>query len=150
MKIITTFRVALAFLLVPAAMPAQSYSIDWYKTAGGGGISSNGQFVISGTIGQHDAGEPMTGGSYSLTGGFWALYAIQTPGAPSLRILLTATNTVIVAWPGPGPVFRLQQNYSLGTTNWSSVTNSVNVVESENQVTISPPVGNRFYRLINP
>ena len=51
--------------LVLAATPAfaQSYSIDWYKIAGGGGTSSNGQYIVSGTIGQHDAGGPMTGGN---------------------------------------------------------------------------------------
>ena len=42
-------------------------------------------YSVSGTIGQHDAGGPMTGGNYSLTGGFWALYAVQTPGAPCLH-----------------------------------------------------------------
>ena len=40
------------------------------------------------TIGQHGAGGPMTGGNYSLTGGFWALYAVQTPGAPLLKITI--------------------------------------------------------------
>ena len=56
-----------------ALSQAQSYSIDWYKVAGGGGTSTGGTYSVSGTIGQHDAGGPMTGGSYSLTGGFWAL-----------------------------------------------------------------------------
>ncbi|HUC85210.1 MAG TPA: hypothetical protein VL970_08465, partial [Candidatus Acidoferrales bacterium] len=67
-------------LLLPALGFAQSYSIDWFKIAGGGGTSSNGQFSVSGTIGQPDAGGPLTGGSFSLAGGFWALYAVQTPG----------------------------------------------------------------------
>jgi hypothetical protein len=35
---------------------------------------------LSGTIGQHDAGGPMTGGAFSLTGGFWAA---ETAGAPT-------------------------------------------------------------------
>ena len=66
---------------------AQSYSIDWYKVAGGGGTSTGGTYSVSGTIGQHDAGGPMTGGNYSLTGGFWALISVvQTPGAPTLYI----------------------------------------------------------------
>ena len=74
---------------------AQSYSIDWYKIAGGGGMNSTGGvYSVSGTIGQHDAGGPMTGGNYSLTGGFWALFAVQTPGAPVLNITLTGTATV--------------------------------------------------------
>jgi hypothetical protein len=57
-------------MLAPAAM-AQDFSINWYTIDGGGGTSSGGDFVLSGTIGQHDAGGPMTGGDFSVTGGFW-------------------------------------------------------------------------------
>ena len=42
------------------AARAQQYSIDWYKVAGGGGTSTGGTYQVSGTIGQHDAGGPMT------------------------------------------------------------------------------------------
>jgi hypothetical protein len=129
---------------------AQQYSIDWYKVAGGGGTSTGGTYSVTGTIGQHDAGGPMTGGSYSLTGGFWALYAVQTPGAPVLHIFLTGTNTAVVAWPAPSTGYVLQQNTNLVSTAWSGVTNSVNVVGSENQVIISPPSGNRYFRLFHP
>ena len=47
------------------------YVLEWTTIDGGGGTSSGGGFVLSGTIGQHDAGTVMTGGSFSLTGGFW-------------------------------------------------------------------------------
>ena len=128
----------------------QNYSIAWYKISGGGGTSSNGQYVLSGTIGQQDASGPLAGGTYSLTGGFWAIYAIQTPGSPLLRLFLTATNSVVLAWPAPSTGFHLQQNPDIRSSNWSGVTNAVNVVNGENHVTISPPLGNRFYRLIYP
>jgi hypothetical protein len=141
---------AVVLLALMLSTNAQNYSIDWYKVAGGGGTSSTGQYIISSTIGQHDAGGPRVGGNYSLIGGFWALNAVQTPGAPQLRLFLTATNSVVVAWPAPSSGFRLQQNSSPGMANWLSVTNAVSVVNGENRVTISPPVGNRFYRLINP
>lgn len=36
----------------------------------GGGLSTSGGYALSGTIGQHDAGA-MSGGSYTLAGGFW-------------------------------------------------------------------------------
>src|ERR1039458_5110991 len=80
--------------MIPSLGLAQSYSIDWYKIAGGGGTSSNGQYTVSGTIGQHDASGVMTGGAYSLTGGFWALYAVQTPGAPLLTITYAANQAI--------------------------------------------------------
>ena len=69
---------------------------------------------------------------------------------PTLRIALTGTNTVLVAWPAPSTGFNLQQNAGIETMNWTSVTNTVNVVGSEKQVIIAPPVGQKFYRLSNP
>jgi len=128
---------------------AQSYSIDWYKVAGGGGTSTGGVYSVSGTIGQPDASGAMSGGPYSVTGGFWALYAVQTPGAPLLRIFLT-NNTAVVAWPAPSTGFTLQVNTNVATTNWVAAGGSVNVVGSENQVIVSPPTGNRYYRLRSP
>jgi hypothetical protein len=140
--------VLLLGLLSSAAAWAQQFSIDWYKVSGGGGTSTNGPYAISGTIGQHDAGGPMAGGNFTLTGGFWSLIApVQTPGAPLLRIFLTATNTVVVSWPAPSTGFVLQQVDSLGSTNWVNSTNTVTVSGGQNQVIVSPPSGNRFYRL---
>jgi hypothetical protein len=134
----------------PTSLQAQNYSIDWYKISGGGGTSSNGQYVVSGTIGQHDASGPMTGGNYSLTGGFWSLLSvIQTPGSPTLRIFLTSSNTAVIAWPTGSTTFRLQLNTDLGTSNWGATPAPI-VVGSENQVVISPPVGKEFFRLVNP
>ena len=128
---------------------AQSYSIDWFTIAGGGGTSTGGVYSVSGTIGQSDAG-PMSGGSFALEGGFWSIVAVQTPGAPLLRVVFTSTNTVIVAWPAPSTGFSLQQNAALGTTNWSGVTNNSNVVGGEKQVLIPIAIGNKFYRLKSP
>jgi hypothetical protein len=61
------------------AMPALAgptggaFSIPWSTIDGGGVInSSGGSFTLSGTIGQPDAGPTMSGGTFSLTGGFWA------------------------------------------------------------------------------
>ncbi len=42
------------------------------KHGGGEMWSTGGTFELGGTIGQADAGA-MTGGTYTLTGGFWAL-----------------------------------------------------------------------------
>ena len=133
------------------ALHAQTYSIDWYKVAGGGGTSAGGTYQISGTIGQQDAGGPMTGGNYSLTGGFWSLIAaVQTLGSPILTIRQTGPSTVEISWPAPSTGFVLQQNNNLTTTNWTTVTNSVTSSGGTNEVFVSPPTGNEFYRLVNP
>lgn len=143
----------LALLLAAAsstAVFAQSYSIDWFTIDGGGGSSTGGVYSVTGTIGQPDAGK-LSGGNFSLDGGFWGIIAaVQTAGSPLLRVVLTPTNTVLIAWPSSVSGFNLQQQSALGNPTWSPVTNVVNVVGSENRVIISPPVGNRFYRLKNP
>src|SRR5271163_1878921 len=86
------------FLLLMLAVTAraQSYSVNWYKIAGGGATSSGGLYSVSGTVGQADAGA-MSGAAYSLTGGFWSLYAVQTIGAPVLYIAHLGSN-VILSW----------------------------------------------------
>ena len=48
------------------------FSIPWSTIDGGGGQSTGGEFQVNGTIGQHDAGNTMSGGSFTLSGGFWA------------------------------------------------------------------------------
>jgi len=145
-----SFSICLLTAMCCLRATAQSYSIDWYTIDGGGGTSTGGVYSVSGTIGQPDAGGPMTGGNFTLSGGFWALFAVQTPGAPSLRIFLTTTNTAVVAWPAPSTGFGLQQNLVLNTTNWMSVTNPVIDAGSEKRVIISPPAGNRYFRLFKP
>ncbi len=59
------------------AASAQPYELDWSTIDGGGGTVSGGTFVVSATIGQPDAGATLTGGTFSLSGGFW-------PGAGSV------------------------------------------------------------------
>lgn len=60
---------------VSAVWAANQYAISWSTIDGGGRINSaGGIYSLSGTIGQPDAGVgPLSGGSYSLTGGFWAM-----------------------------------------------------------------------------
>jgi hypothetical protein len=136
-------------LLIPGLSHAQNYSIDWYKLAGGGGTSSKGQYVVSGTIGQHDAGGPMTGGNYSLTGGFWSLIAVmQMSGAPTLTITHSGNNA-IVSWPSSATGFVLQQNGNVSTANWTPSGFMENSNNTTMSVTIPSPTGNLFFCLKN-
>ena len=139
-------------LLCPDFSFAQQYSIDWHKIAGGGGTSTSGVYSVSGTIGQPDAGAAMTGGNYSLTGGFWGLISlVQTPGAPLLSILRTDTNTVVVSWPSSSTGWKLQQNTnSLDPADWGDVTDPVQDDGTSKTVAVKSPAGNRFYRLFKP
>src|SRR5437763_13549640 len=109
-------------VFLPGPVAAQ-YSITWSTIDGGGGASANGQYSVSGTIGQPDAGPTMSGGNFSVDGGFWSLVSVvQTVGAPTLTLTLTANNTAIVSWPFPSTKFALEENPDLSTANWSNVT----------------------------
>lgn len=76
-------RVAAIAVLAVAALGGASasatFDLSWYTIDGGGAMfSTGGSYSLGGTIGQHDAGV-MSGGSYTLVGGFWAL-----PTSPAL------------------------------------------------------------------
>jgi hypothetical protein len=134
-------------LLLPAASFAQSYSINWYKIAGGGGTSSGGSFSLSGTIGQPDAGGTMTGGGYSLTGGFWSLVSVvQSAGSPTLTVSLLGSS-VVVSWPAPSTGFILEQASNLAATNWTTSAYTITTNGPTESITISAPTGNLFFRL---
>ena len=136
-----------AFAMLPLISTfAQSYSIDWYKIAGGGGTSTGGVYSVSGTIGQHDASGPMTGGNYSLTGGFWALISVvQTAGAPTLFIS-HAGNTVTVYWQDASG-WSLQQNGNLASSAGWSASSGVTLLNGTNYLNLTSPMGNLFFQL---
>jgi hypothetical protein len=60
-------------IFVPSIVSGD-YELSWYTIDGGGGRSSGGPYVLTGTIGQPDAAYS-AGGNYELLGGFW-------PGGP--------------------------------------------------------------------
>src|SRR6187401_1993957 len=100
-----------AVTLLVAKVSAQTYSIDWFTIDGGGGASTGGVYSVSGTIGQPDANQrPMTGGNFSLIGGFWGVVnLIQTPGSPLLSVQQLGGGQVRVYWPLPAEGFVLDQ-----------------------------------------
>ena len=133
-------------LLALPTLHAQTYSIDWWKIAGGGGTSTGGVYSVSGTVGQPDASGPLTNGQYSVTGGFWVLpQAVQVAGAPTISIVPAAPGYATVSWTPATAGFVLQENLSLGTTNW---VNSPSMATNPVAVPASGPV--KFYRLYKP
>ncbi len=146
-RIQTCCLILAGLLLALPKLQAQSYAIDWYKIAGGGGTSTGSVYSVSGTIGQPDASanNAMTGASYSLTGGFWSIYAVQTPGAPLLSITHVG-NQAIVSWSPSSTGWTLQTNNNLATGTWGNYGGAA----VNNTVTNSPPTGNLFFRLSHP
>ena len=67
-------------LLVSASVAlagSVAYELPWFTVDGGGGMwSAGGGFTLGGTIGQPDAGL-LSGGDYTLSGGFWGADALR-------------------------------------------------------------------------
>lgn len=147
---LTLILLVLATLLAVCAARAQPYTVDWYKIAGGGGTGAAGAYQVSGTIGQPEAGGPLRGGPYSVTGGYWGLLSVvPAAGVPPLTILRAGPQTVRVLWPALGS-YTLLQTLSLATGGWTTNTAPVTTANGTNSITINPPNGNLFFRLSSP
>jgi len=95
MKRATVFLVLAALLLLASVALAQrgdgassvlstAYDLSWWTVDGGGyTFTTGGDYSLGGTIGQPDAGGELSGGGYTLSGGFWggapAEYSIYLP-----------------------------------------------------------------------
>ena len=92
----------------------------------------------------------MTGGQYGMVGGFWArISVVPTPGAPTLTIAITTTNTAKVSWPSPSTGWNLQQNTNLAMATWVASPAPVDNGTLK-YIIVNPSTGNLFFRLSNP
>ena len=76
----------------------------------------------------------------------WSYY----PYAPAVRISRSSAPTALVAWPVWSSTLRLCQTTNLASGQWTTVTNAVTQVGSENHVTLSPLSGKQFFRAQYP
>ena len=138
-------QIAISLLFAASVASASAQlAIDWFTIDGGGGTSTNGSYVLSGTIGQADAGAA-TGSGYSIAGGFWpGVQAMQIPGGPFLKIVRSGAN-VTVSWPPATPGFVLQQSSALAPMDWQNAPSGVT-----NPITIPANAASRYYRLLKP
>jgi len=146
LRICNTAILMVVWVLSGIAMTSWGqFSIDWHTIDGGGGTSTGGVYTISGTIGQPDAGPAMTGGPYSLQGGFWSLIAVQTPDAPFLNIEPAGPGQATISWTPDDPGWLLQQATDLVLSNWVNSASG-----PTNPITVPATVPTIFYRLHKP
>ena len=139
----------LAVAFLAHTLRAADFTIDCWTVKGGGGASTNGTYAVTGTIGQPDAGQ-MSGGSYTLRGGFRGLVAAaQTTGAPTLAIQKTTTNTIVISWASPSNGFSLEQSDDLRASAWAPPAETVADNGTKKFIIINPPGRSRFYRLVH-
>jgi hypothetical protein len=87
--------------------------------------------------------------SYTFTASTDRFLIANFAALPALTIQL-GTNAVVLRWPTNSVTFTLEQNTVLGTTAWTGVTEPVNVVGPNNEVTTTPLAGQQFFRLRYP
>ena len=141
--------IGLVFAFASALLAtAQNYSVGWFTVDGGGGTSAGGVYSVSGTVGQPDPGPLLTGGHFTVAGGFWVF-----EDAPQLRIRQDGLN-VIISWPNPSTGYILQQTTQLasppGAIVWTDVALVPTVDGLEKSVTTPASTGHRFFRLKRP
>jgi hypothetical protein len=61
----------------PLTLLGASYDLTWYTIEAGGAGSAASGYALVGTAGQPDAGAAMSGGGFTLVGGFWGSAASQ-------------------------------------------------------------------------
>ncbi|MCI0364161.1 MAG: hypothetical protein L0Y44_10625 [Phycisphaerales bacterium] len=87
---------------------AGGFDLSWHTIdCGGATFSVGGSFELGGTIGQPDAGVPLIGGTFSLTGGFWpgAVSGDTCPADINGDLVVNVNDllAVISAWGAVGP-----------------------------------------------
>ena len=132
----------LAWFLFACSLTALPYALNWYTTDGGGGTSSSGAYVLSGTIGQPDAAI-VSGGSYQLVGGFWfSPMGPSTNEIPEL-VIQCVNGNLWISWSSTIPGFRLEQTEDPLLSDWTNA-------PSGNPVVIPLTETSLFYRLCKP
>jgi uncharacterized delta-60 repeat protein len=110
------------------------------------------QGLVSSMVLQPD-GKVIIGGDFYSVNGVVRPYIARLYGnssGPQVRAFRTDTNSVIVAWPGNSSGLTLQQTTNLASPNWVNISAAPSTVGSENQVTLTAPAGQRFFRLSGP
>jgi hypothetical protein len=92
----------------------------------------------------------MSGGGYSITGGFWSIIsAMQTAGAPLLSITRSGAQA-IVSWSESAAGFVLEQSSTLMSSSWSASPATLATNAGVISATVTASSGYQFFRLHNP
>jgi hypothetical protein len=141
------------FLLFVLGTPAFSQlAIEWSTIDGGGGSSSGGKYKIQGTIGQTDASEVSSGGTFAIGPGFW-YGVIQSPAMPQLAIERQPNGSNRIFWTDPSGIFVLQETtppHNLQSDSFTDVPLPYQTDADESFFEITNPSGKKFFRLSTP
>lgn len=93
----------LTVLTPTSATYAQSgggFDLSWHTVDGGGAASAGATYALAGTIGQADAGVRASGGTFKLSGGFWAAAGVPAPAPTATTTQAASATPTVTATPG--------------------------------------------------
>lgn len=128
---------------IPVLRAEPSYSLEAGNFRAGGGTSSSGRYQLTGSFtatGTKSASS--TTPDYRLTGGFWSLVLVQTPGAPLLRATASGSGQIDLSWSPADSGWILQESTTLAPDSWTEVPGGTSPLS----LPISGP--RKFYRLV--
>lgn len=127
-------------ILIPAF---GQYRLESFAFGGGGGISTGGQYELTGTSGQSDAGPQLDGGVFAVEGGFWPTTVEWTAlNGPTLAITLVG-DSIRITWAPASDAYMLQEAAELPAGTWGEVAGG-----GVSPVVVPATDGPRFFRLI--
>jgi hypothetical protein len=138
----------IAFLLFAALISVQAqYSSPRQSFTTIGAASTGGAYSLHSAVGVTGAGAPAAGETFSVQSSPWNVFVVETPGAPLLSVT-RSNNAVVISWPRPADGFLLEETSSLEPpVSWSPTMQTYVTNTTTISVTVSLPVGNRFYHL---
>jgi len=93
-SVLLIVSVGMSLELGPAHAQGTGYDISWFTVDGGGGLSGDGSYALTGTVGQPDAGA-LTGDVYTLAGGFWGDTFVSEPIPPAASFTANPTGGAV-------------------------------------------------------
>lgn len=130
-------------VFVSATVRAADYRLESFAVGSGGGTSQGGNYEVTGSTGQVDAGIDLIGGDYRLDGGFWpTTVEITIAGGPTLEISWL-NGSVRMAWTPVEAGFVLQVASSADPGDWVDVPGG-----NANPTILPASESRRFFRLI--
>ena len=129
-----------------ASKPAPQQELSLYLQMDGGDVEHFDSGLVTNSAQFPDIVVSVsTNGQYCFDTAF-NVSASPTP-APRLRISVTGTNTILLSWPVSPDPFILQESCDLTKTNWTTVTNTSNIIGQQNRVVLPLSSGVGCYRL---